>query len=150
MAIKAFIKVRIRINANGKHIDVWLIYHCSQCEHTYNLPIYSHISIGALNKSEYRALMESNLDAVFRFGLDKRLFQKSGAVIYDEPIYELKVEESREEGTIQYLNPSKIKVRYDKLLAECLNISRVRVKQLLENGSIKKVKYSDSGVVFLF
>lgn len=94
--------------------------------------------------------MESNLDAVFRFGLDKRLFQKSGAVIYDEPIYELKVEESREEGTIQYLNPSKIKVRYDKLLAECLNISRVRVKQLLENGSIKKVKYSDSGVVFLF
>ncbi len=28
-----------RVNANGNRIDVWLIYQCKKCKHTYNLSI---------------------------------------------------------------------------------------------------------------
>lgn len=36
-------KGRFRVNSNGNLLDVWLIYGCEKCEHTYNLPIYERL-----------------------------------------------------------------------------------------------------------
>lgn len=32
-----------RVNANGRQVDVWLIYQCEKCGHTYNLAIYERV-----------------------------------------------------------------------------------------------------------
>ena len=35
---------KFRVNANGRRLDVWLIYRCQRCGHTWNIPLYERIS----------------------------------------------------------------------------------------------------------
>lgn len=142
---------KIRVNANGKQIDVWLIYQCSKCKHTYNLPIYSRINRDALDKSEYEALQRSNQEIVTRYGLDRNIFQRNGAKIFDEPSYTLKyIGNDSKENVIQFCNPYQIRIRHDKLIAECLEISRSQAKKKLETGVLKVCKPSDNEVVVAY
>lgn len=83
-----------------------------------------------------------------RYSLDRDIFKKSAAV-FDEPAYILKdTGTSIRENTIQFSNPYKIKVRHDKLIAECLRISRSQAQKLLETGALKVSKLSNNEVVF--
>ncbi len=142
---------KIRMNANGKQIDVWLIYKCVKCKHTYNLSLYSRINRNELDKSEYDALLKSDQEIVNRYGLDRNILKKNAAMIHDGPGYFLKdTGTSSTENTIQVSNPSKIKVRHDKLIAECLKISRSQAKNLLETGALKASNISDSEVIFIY
>lgn len=70
---------RFRVNANGKRLDVWLIYRCERCKHTYNLPVYSRALRDALSAEEYRALLANDPAAVARVGRDRALFLRCGA-----------------------------------------------------------------------
>lgn len=142
---------KIRINASGKQIDVWLIYQCGKCKHTYNLPIYSRINRNELDKSEYESLLKNNQEIVNRYGLNRNILQKNVATIFDEPVYILKdTGTSINENTIQFFNPYKIKVRHDKLIAECLKISRSQAQKLLESGTLKVSSLSDNEVIFAY
>lgn len=142
---------KIRVNANGKQIDVWLIYQCSKCKHTYNLPVYSRINRDTLDKSEYEALQRSNQEIVNRLGLDRNLFQRKGAKIFREPTYMLKyIGGDSKENVIQFRNPYQIRIRHDKLIAECLEISRTQAKKILETGVLKVSKLSDDEVKFVY
>lgn len=31
---------KFRVNANGNKLDIWLIYQCEECKHTFNPAIY--------------------------------------------------------------------------------------------------------------
>lgn len=140
---------KIRINANGKQLDVWLIYQCSKCEHTYNLPIYSRINRNKLEKPEYEALLKSNQEVVKRYGMDRKMLQKNAAMIFEEPSFILKeTGVDCKENTVQFFNPHKIKVRHDKLIAECLKISRSQAKKLLETNALKVSYRSHNAVIF--
>lgn len=142
---------KIRVNANGKQIDVWLIYQCSKCKHTYNLPIYSRINRDALDKSEYEALQRSNQEIVRRYGLDRNIFQKNRAKIFDEPAYILKyIGTDSKENVIQFSNPHKIRICQDKLIAECLDISYSQAKKMLEARVLKVSKLFDNEVIFTY
>lgn len=44
---------KFRVNANGNRLDVWLIYQCELCKHTYNLAIYERQSVSSIPKEEY-------------------------------------------------------------------------------------------------
>lgn len=140
---------QIRMNANGKQIDVWLIYRCSKCKRTYNLPIYSRIYKDILEQSEFEALQKNNQEIVRRVGLDRSIFQKNNAKIYNEPSYILvSGEDSFEENMMQFSNPYKIRIRCDRLLAESLEISRTQAKELLRTGALKQVGSSESELIF--
>lgn len=39
---------QFRVNAQGKYLDIWLIYKCSCCSSTWNAAIYSRINPGSL------------------------------------------------------------------------------------------------------
>jgi len=149
---------RIRMNANGKQLDVWLIYSCNECKHTYNLPIYSRIRKELLEQSEYEALQKNSLELAKKFGLSRSIFLKNEARIRKEPHYILvsadetveliKKAETLEADTIRIWNPYQLKVRSDRLLAECLNIPRTQVKECLEKGLIKQKENSGRKIVF--
>lgn len=142
---------KIRINANGKQLDVWLIYQCGKCKHTYNLPIYSRINRNKLEKTEYEALLKSNQEIVNRYGLDRKMLQKNAGMIFEEPPFILKdTGISGKEKTIRFFNPHKIKVRHDKLIAECLRISRSQAKKLLETDTLKVSSHSHSEMIFTY
>ena len=65
-----------RVNANGNHLDVWLIYACEKCGKTYNLPIYERTQLGKLSKVEYQAFLSNDVEVAFKYGTNKSVFAK--------------------------------------------------------------------------
>ena len=127
---------RFRVNANGKRLDVWLIYRCQRCKHTYNLPVYSRILRDSLSPGEYRALLANDPAAVTRVGQDRARFLRCGAQLGGELSYRLLRLPHRAEEGLWVQNPAQIRVCPDKLLAQCLEIPRARAKALLRGGEI--------------
>lgn len=142
---------KVRMNANGKQIDIWLIYQCAKCKHTYNLPVRSRISRSRLNKADYEALLRNDQEIAYQYGLDRSLFQKNNAEILEEPAYVLRdTGEGAEGDVIRFRNPYHLRIRYDKLIAECLKISRSEAKRILENGLLSVEQPSDNEVIFQY
>ena len=70
-------------------------------------------------------------------------------MIFKEPAYILKdTGISTKENAMHFLNPYRIRVRHDKLIAECLKISRSQAQKLLETGALKVSKLSNDEVNF--
>ena len=47
---------RFRVNANGNRVDVWLIYRCKKCKHSWNLTIYERMKPSRIEHEEYELL----------------------------------------------------------------------------------------------
>jgi hypothetical protein len=72
---------RFRVNANGKQLDIWLIYQCEQCKHTYNLALYERIGREAITPEDYQRFMENDAATAFAYGLKRELFSRNKAEI---------------------------------------------------------------------
>ncbi len=130
-----------RINANGSCLDIWLVYQCENCKHTYNLPIYSRINPKKLRPEEYAEFLSNDPRLAYQYGTKKELFLANHTEIaWDLSEYELiPVSPDThmypgEEADITIHNPLSISVRKDKLLANILQVSRSTAKKLLDSG----------------
>lgn len=85
-----------RVNVNGNKIDVWLIYQCFKCKHTYNLAIYERVRPTELQKEEYQSFLNNDPAVALRYGLDKEIFSKNKAeIIWDKIDYEIQLISSK-------------------------------------------------------
>ena len=138
-----------RINANGNRVDVWLIYQCKKCQHTYNLTIYERIRPESILAKEYRSLMENDGELAMKYGTDKSLFLKNKAefdgnstsyLLLNSGTKKLVSDEAiqfQSGDIIEIENLCCIKVRMDKIVAEILHITRNKEKQLEKSGNIE-------------
>ena len=46
---------KFRVNANGNNVDVWLIYRCKKCKHSWNLTIYERTKPGKISAELFEA-----------------------------------------------------------------------------------------------
>jgi hypothetical protein len=51
---------RIRLNANGRRLDAWLIYKCESCERTWNHPIAERVAVASLAEADLQAMQQSD------------------------------------------------------------------------------------------
>lgn len=72
---------KFRVNANSNRIDIWLIYKCRKCKHTYNLTIYERLRKDTLPLELYTRFMENDEELARAYGSDKSLFIKNKAEI---------------------------------------------------------------------
>jgi hypothetical protein len=158
-----------RVNANGSQLDVWLIYQCEKCKHTYNLTIYERIKMSNISKEEYGRFLANDLILATEYGNRKELFTKNKAEIDLEQIgyhitvdndQTLKSDGSSVEnqafthgkivsltkfvgcGTMESIiiqNHYQLKIRTDKVLAEILHMSRSRINTMIDEGKISAV-----------
>ena len=136
-----------RVNANGRQLDVWLVYQCEKCKHTYNLPIYERVSPEKIEDAQYQAFLGNDADTALQFGTDRNLFLKNRAEIDIERlecmIEKLNDDCAKHEGVenleIQIIihNPYMLPIRTDRLLPEILQMSRSKIRQLIKDGSIQ-------------
>lgn len=142
-----------RVNANGRRIDIWLVYQCGNCRHTYNLAIHERVRPEDIPGEEYRRFLENDEETALRYGTDKSVFARNRAEIDWECIsYEIvpiKEEENRTgeqegsgqnpgEGSMLVIhNPFELKVRTDKAVAEIVHLSRSKVRQLVKAGKLE-------------
>lgn len=136
-------KGHFRVNANGNRLDVWLIYGCEKCGHTYNLPIYERIKADRIPREEYQAFLENDEKSVFRYGTDKSVFIKNRAEIdWDAvdyqviPIAEAMPDPEKTPMWIELHNPSEIPIRTDKVVAGILQISRSKAARWIKEGLV--------------
>ncbi|WP_353095116.1 DUF1062 domain-containing protein [Tissierella praeacuta] len=131
---------KFRINANGKYLDIWLIYQCEKCKHTYNLSIYERIKVTDISKSDYDKFLMNDLDFALDYGMNKQLLLKNKADIdWTSVDYHIIGDdiEFKQGDYIEVYNPQQLKIRTDKLISNILQISRNKAKLLEENGTIE-------------
>lgn len=156
-----------RVNANKSQLDVWLIYQCPKCRHTYNLPIYERVRAGGIEPSEYESFLKNDGTAAMHYGLNRAVLEKCRAEI-DWDSLEVEYEQLRPEerqgeecgdaagcvlpgtdmgpdgepdfvpGTcLTVHNPYDIKIRAERLAADLLRLTRSQVKRMLKEGKLE-------------
>ena len=127
---------RFRVNANGNRLDVWLIYQCENCKHTYNLAIYERAKVSSLPEKEYQRFLSNDEQLAEMYGRNHQLFKKNKAEIDLEAVnYKITrlkgIPDSKDYQypvEIRIHNPCGLKIRSEKQIAEVLSLSRSQVK----------------------
>ena len=70
---------KFRINANGKLVDVWLIYRCKKCKHSWNLTIFERTKPGRIPKELFEAFLDNDTDTAMMYGRDIVFLKKNHA-----------------------------------------------------------------------
>lgn len=137
-----------RVNANGNRIDVWLIYQCKKCKHTYNLTILDRYKKEDLSQHHYKSFLENDKDLAMKYGMDKSILlrnraeiDKNGIKYHTIPKITRKLEVDEQifyliGDSIEIENPYGLKIRLDKIISEILHVSRKKVTQLEISGAI--------------
>ena len=70
---------KFRVNANGNRVDVWLIYRCKKCKHSWNLTIYERIRPSKISQNDYELFMENDFDFASKYGNDMDFLKRNKA-----------------------------------------------------------------------
>ena len=136
---------KFRVNANGSKIDVWLIYQCEKCKHTYNLTIYERAKVSSVPVKEYNGFLCNDEQLAEMYGRNYRLFKVNKAEVDLEALeYQyvrlqdtLNSTDHKHQVEMIIHNPCGLKIRPEKQIVEILNLSRSQVKNLMEQGDIE-------------
>ncbi|HHZ05366.1 MAG TPA: DUF1062 domain-containing protein [Clostridiales bacterium] len=139
-----------RVNANGNNLDVWLIYQCNKCKTTYNLSIYERISPNKIPKSEYEKFLANDIDLALQYSLNKDVLRKNKAQAVLDMVEFVIAGDTAMEGlpqhnsvTVEIINPYNLPIRTLRLIASQLNLSRSKVRKLIEQGIITSSNIND-------
>ena len=70
---------KFRVNANGKRVDVWLIYRCIKCKHSWNLTVYDRKNPAKIPPYEYELFMENDSELAYRYGNNIEFLKRNNA-----------------------------------------------------------------------
>ena len=70
---------KFRVNANGKSVDVWLIYRCRKCKHVWNLKICERTRPGRIASELFEAFLENDPETAMAYGRDIDFLKKNNA-----------------------------------------------------------------------
>ncbi|MDF2889494.1 MAG: hypothetical protein K0R23_3879 [Lacrimispora sp.] len=134
---------KFRVNANGKLIDIWLIFRCSHCDTSWNMTIIERANPENINKTEYEGFLSNSHELAASYGSDRELFIKNKAEIAElkTGFHILKTETVTQVNEAAYMeiqikNPSGLKLRADALLAGELALSRSQIKKWFDGGLV--------------
>lgn len=70
---------KFRVNANGNSLDVWLIYRCKKCKHSWNLTIYERTKPKKIPQDLYELFLDNDLETARRYGNDIEFLKRNNA-----------------------------------------------------------------------
>jgi hypothetical protein len=132
---------RLRLNANGKKLDAWLIYRCSQCDKTWNRTLFERNNVRDIGPEAMAALQSNDPGWIRRHAFDvdalrhhaRRIdefgdvdIQKAGPYRADDwALLEIMLE-----ITVP------VSLRLDRMLCSELGVSRNRLQMLDQSGKL--------------
>ncbi|AMX95621.1 MULTISPECIES: DUF1062 domain-containing protein [Mesorhizobium] len=129
---------KFRVNANGKRIDVWLIYRCIDCDNSWNFGIFERCNRRDIDPALLAALESNDPALAHRHAFDAvALRNRIGRVeeFSDVSVHKRRLGDTREAATVLELQlglEMPTSLRLDRLLASELCISRSRLQALEE------------------
>ena len=73
---------KFRVNANGNRVDVWLIYRCRKCKHSWNLTIYERTSPSKIPTELFEAFQTNDTETAMAYGKNIDFLKKNHAELY--------------------------------------------------------------------
>lgn len=67
------------MNANGNQVDVWLIYRCKKCKHSWNLAIYERVRLSKIKQGDYELFMENDYELALEYGKNISFLKRNNA-----------------------------------------------------------------------
>ena len=141
---------KFRVNANGKQLDIWLIYNCEHCKSNWNMTLYERINPKSIEPELYEKFLANDEELAETIGFDRTVHTKNKSeLIFSQDNYKVKIREleektlmpEKEEITVRCDYP--ISLRMDKLIADTLGLSRSQVKQQFVDSALLKSKVKD-------
>ncbi|MBX4898105.1 DUF1062 domain-containing protein [Rhizobium bangladeshense] len=130
---------KIRLNANGRKLDAWLIYKCLICERTWNRPILERRNIRDIDPMILGALQSNDPDWIRSETINLDALRRKSQRVDEFAEVDI-AKEIRHETTgwtsleIELMAPFPTNIRLDRLLAGELKISRSRLLALYDQG----------------
>jgi len=128
---------KIRVNANGKQLDVWLLIGCARCDRTSKVPVHERVHVSALDHDRL-VRFERNDPAIVRelVHAQPRLdWTGTWELETDLPFYDVEQADDPLEVFVRFELPAPIRV--EKLLTRGFGLSRPTLKRLVDAGRIR-------------
>ncbi|MBV6650753.1 MAG: DUF1062 domain-containing protein [Hoeflea sp.] len=132
---------KIRLNANGRMLDAWLIYKCVICEKTWNRPIFERKNIRDIDPVVLEALQSNDPQWIRTETFNLEALRRKAQRI--DEFSEIDIEKESLHGScnwrkleIELIAPLPVSIRLDRLLASELGLSRAHLKTLCDEGMI--------------
>lgn len=133
---------KVRLNANGKRLDAWLIYRCSVCERTWNHTLLERASLQMIAETDLYAMEHSSPDWVRVHEQDIPALKRNCDGIIDSE----NVVVSKPGRPSMLETPAIVELtlvpeaptgqRLDRVLAQELSLSRSSLKALSNTGKL--------------
>jgi len=133
---------KFRVNANGKRIDVWLIYRCIDCDNSWNFGIFERCNRRDIEPALLQALESNDPALARRHAFDVVTLRNRIGRIEEFPdvaVHKRRLGDAGEAATVLELQlglEMPTSLRLDRLLAGELGISRSRLQALEEKRSL--------------
>lgn len=147
---------KFRVNANGNQLDVWLIYQCENCKHTFNLTVYERQNVSSISKEEYDRFCSNDESLAEQYGRDISFFRRQRAEIdhgrmrYAAVMRRDSGEDKAETYMLTIQNPYGYKIRTEKQIALVTGLSASRVKKMMQEGTIEVQCLTSQGITVIF
>ena len=134
---------RIRLNANGKRLDAWLIYRCLSCEKTWNRPLFERRHVHDIDPTMLDALHSNDPDWVRTQEFEIDALRRRTQQVTEFADVDISKEVLNEPDTsatvleIELLIPLSTSLRLDHLLTSELRLTRSRLNAPHKEGGIR-------------
>lgn len=133
---------KIRLNANGRKLDAWLIYKCMTCDKTWNRSIFERKSIRDIDSVTLDALQSNDLNWIRAEAFNSEALRRKAQRIDEFADAEVRKELVQDcpgwtRLEIELSVPFPASPRLDRLLASELPISRSQLATLHESGLLQ-------------
>lgn len=151
---------KIRLNANGRRLDAWLIYKCLSCEKTWNRPVVERAYANSIAEAEMLCMHTSDPAWVRVHEFDLvRLGRYCSAISISNDVQLTKIVDGEWQDDWSFLKlticaQQATGMRLDRLLANELEESRTELQSMWQTGvlqicsaSARPLKRSVDGLV---
>ena len=123
---------KVRLNANGRRLDAWLIYRCSACEKTWNRPIFERRNVRDIDAATLAALQSNDPDWIEGLAFDVEGLRQRAQRIDEFGDVDVRWRVLGDVGPVDAMEIDMVVqqracLRLDRLLAAELGISRPRL-----------------------
>lgn len=123
---------RFRANANGKLVDIWLVYRCRRCEATKNITVVERTPIRRVPPALLRAAEDNDATAARRVARDLDLLRRNGAAVAEGDKWTLDGSAGAGPGgPLRLVFPEPLLLRLDAVVAAAVGAGRTAVRRRL-------------------
>lgn len=123
---------RFRANANGKLVDIWLVYRCRRCDATKNLTVVERTPVRKVPPDLLRAAERNDTATARRLARDLDLLRRNGAAVGEGDAWVVdRPAGAALDGRLRLAFPEPLLVRLDAVVAAATAQARSSVRRRL-------------------